>query len=420
MMRRLLLVAVALLGLAAGLHLSGVMPLDQIVSWDKLKTIALPEKAAEAAPRAGERIFAPAVSVARVKPREFTETVLVTGTLVAREEILVGPEIEGLRVLEVMADEGDRVVKGQPLAKLVQVTLEAQVAQNDASLARAAAAVAQAESSITQAEARVAEARNAFERAKPLRQSGYLAESVFDQRESAARTADSQLVAARDGLKVAIAEREQVEAQRRELDWRRARTDVMAPADGIVSRRNARIGAMASSTAEPMFRIVAKGEVELDAEVAEASISKLREGQTAKVEVAGLPPVDGTVRLVSPEVDKATRLGRVRISLGDKPGLRVGAFGRATIETASGRGLAVPASAVLYSDDGATTVLVVIGDRVETRAVKLGLASSSSVQVSEGLREGEVVVAKSGTFLRGGDVVRPVHADDARTSEVRS
>ena len=146
-------------------------------------------------------------------------------------------------MLEVLVDEGDRVKKGQVLARLVNDTLDAQLAQNDANLARSAAAIAQAESAITQAEARLEEARNAHERGKPLRQSGYIAESVMDQREAAAKTAEALLTSARDGLKVAHAERGQIEAQRRELTWRRSKTDITAPADGLVSRRTAQASA---------------------------------------------------------------------------------------------------------------------------------------------------------------------------------
>jgi RND family efflux transporter MFP subunit len=346
--------------------------------------------------------------VVRVAPADFTETVLATGSLVAREEILVGPEVEGLRVTEVVADEGQRVKKGDVLAKLVADTLEAQVAQNDAGLARATAAIAQAKSSIVQAEARLVESRNAYERAKPLRTAGHMAESAFDQREQAARTAEAQLLAAQDGLKVAEADKAQVEAQRRELMWRRGRTEVVAPADGIISRRIARVGGFAAGSAEPMFRIVAKGEVELDAEVVETRLAGVKEGQDARVEVTGLGTIAGKVRLVSPEVDKSTRLGRVRIYLGDNPGLRVGAFARGTIETAKGAGLAVPASAVLYSPDGSALVQVVREGRVETRRIKTGLAAASLIEVKEGLSEGDLVVARSGTFLRDGDAVRPV------------
>jgi RND family efflux transporter MFP subunit len=363
-------------------------------------------------------LFAPVVTVARVSPADFTETVLATGSLVAREEILVVPEVEGLRITEVLADEGQRVEKGQVLARLVSDTLDAQLAQNDAALARTAAAIAQAKSSIVQAEARLVESRNALERAKPLRQSGHLTEAVYDQREQAARTAEAQLAAARDGLRVAEAERAQVEAQRRELTWRRGRVEVRAPADGIISRRMARVGGYAAGAAEPLFRIVAKGELELDAEVVETRLAAIAAGQEARVAVAGLGEVAGTVRLVSPEVDKATRLGRVRIFLGDNPGLRVGAFARANIATAASSGLAVPASAVLYGPDG-PTVQVVRGDRVETRSIKTGLAANALVEVRGGLADGDLIVARAGTFLRDGDTVRPVPAETAAKAEAR-
>src|SRR5262245_65514173 len=150
-----------------------------------------------------------------------------------------------------------RVSKGDVLARLVSDTLEAQLAQNDAALARAEAASAQARSGIVQAEARLLEANNAFERAKPLRAAGHLAESAYDQREQAARTAEAQLLAARDGLKVAEADTGQIEAQRRELLWRRGRTEVIAQGDGVVSSRLARIGGFAAGRAAHGFGIVA-------------------------------------------------------------------------------------------------------------------------------------------------------------------
>jgi HlyD family secretion protein len=359
----------------------------------------------------------PAVSVVKVAQAQFTETVAVSGSLVPRDEILVAPEVEGFRVLELKVDVGDRVKKGDVLATLVQESLDAQLAQNDASLARADAAISQAKSQIVEASARLKEAEAAFERAKPLVKSGYLADATYDQRESAAKTTQAQVVAAQDGLKLADAEKAQVEAQRRELVWRRANTKVTAPADGIVSRRTARIGGMASAAAEPMFRIIARGEVELDAEVIETELAKIAAGQKARITVAGVGEVTGTVRLVSPEVDKATRLGRVRIFLGDDPRLRIGGFARGTIDTARSQGLAVPSSAVVFDSDGAY-VQVVHEGRVARRGIETGLLSGALIEVHKGLAAGDIVVAKAGTFLRDGDAVRAI-LPDAKLSEAR-
>jgi len=379
-----------------------------VQEWRKSKTLAASNDQATAPP---------AVSIIKVAEAAFTEKVAVAGSLVPRDEILVAPEVDGFRVLDLKVDEGDRVKKGDVLATLVQESLDAQLAQSDAALARAEAAISKAQSQIVEANARVAESEAAFERAKPLKKSGYLSASTYDQREAAAKSSQAQLVAARDGLKLAQAEKAQVEAQRRELAWRRANTKVTAPADGLVSRRTARIGGLASAAAEPMFRIIARGEVELDAEVIETELAKVADGQKARITVAGVGDVSGTVRLVSPEVDKATRLGRVRIFLGDDPKLRIGSFARGTIETAKSRGLAVPSSAVVFDTEGAF-VQVVNDGRVFRRNIKTGLFSGALVEVREGLAEGDVIVAKAGTFLRDGDAVRAV-LPDAKISEAQ-
>ncbi len=359
----------------------------------------------------------PAVSVVEVVTAEFTETAVVSGSLVPRDEILVTPEVEGFRVLDLRVDESDRVKKGDVLATLVSESLDAQIAQNDASLARADAAISRARSEIVAATARLEEATSAFERAKPLQNSGYLSKSTFDQREAAATTAQAQLVAARDGLKLAQAEKGQVEAQRRGLEWRLANTKVTAPEDGLISRRDARIGAMASASAEPMFHIVARGEVELDAEVIETELARIHVGQKARIDVAGVGEVTGTVRLISPEINADTRLGRVRIFLGDDPKLRIGGFARGVIDTAEARGLSVPTAAVVFDSSGAF-VQVVRDGRVERRVIETGLVAAGLVEVREGLALGDVVVAKAGTFLRDGDAVRPVHPN-SKISEAR-
>jgi len=405
------LVALVLIGLGGAVaYYKKLLPFQSAAGSETSLT-----KKAAAAPSARE--LRPSVSVAAALPSQFVDSILVTGTLVPRHEILVAAEVEGLRVVELTAEEGDTVIKGQLLARLEQETLDAQLAHNQATLERATAAIAQARSQIAQAEARLEEAKASFERAEPLRQSGAVSEAVYDQRLAASRTTEAQLVAARNGLKLAEAELAQVQAQRRELTWKRSKTEIRAPADGIVSRRTSRIGGMPAAAGEPMFRIIGAGEIELEAEVPEFSVPRLKEGQLARIAVAGVGDVVGHIRLVSPEIDRVSRLGKVRIALGASRALRIGAFGRGRIDIAQSKGLAVPASAVMHTSEGAR-VLVVKNDVVETRAVSIGLAMSDQIEIVGGLSEGELVVAKSGTFLRQGDRVRP-HRPGAHTvSEV--
>lgn len=380
---------------------------------EKRQTEAIQAERMEAA----KPTAAPAVTVSKVTTNDFVETAVVSGSLIPREEILVSPEIEGLRVLQLLADEGDRVKKGDILARLVSEQIDAQIAQNQANLARSVAAIAQAESQIAQAEAQAKEAAAQLERAEPLKKSGYLSGATYDQRESAARTTAAQLVAARDGLTAAKADKAQVEAQGRELQWRRSNTDVTAPQDGVISRRNARMGALASSIGEPMFRIIQRGEIELDAEIVETELKNVKVGQKAVVSVPQIGDFEGKVRLVSPEVDKTTRLGRVKIFLGSNPQLRIGSYARGLIETARSRGLGIPTSAVTF-DQGTNFVQVVIDNKVKKQAVRLGLISGDLVEVKDGLNNSDLVVTRAGTFLRDGDTVRPV-VPEAKLSEVR-
>lgn len=312
------------------------------------------EHKAEPADGAKAPAYLPAISVVRVANADFVETVMISGSLVPREEIVVSPEIEGFRVVDLYADAGSEVKKGQVLARLVADQLDAQLAQNDANLAGADAAIARAQSQITEAEARAQEAQAQLARAVPLKQSGYLSGSVFDQRESAARSSKALAVAARDALKSAQAQRLEVEAQRRELEWKRSNTQVTSPVDGFVSRRNAHIGAIASAAGDPMFRIIQNGEIELDAEVIEMDLVKVKENQKARINVPGVGDYDGTVRLVSPEIDKTTRLGRVKIFLGKKPELRIGTFARGVIETGRSNGIAVAPASIMFNPQAPT------------------------------------------------------------------
>jgi len=355
-----------------------------------------------------EVVDAPVVSVVKASVADFVETAGVSGSLVAREETLVSPEIEGFRVLELNVEEGMEVKKGQVLARLVPDQLEAQTAQMDANKARAEAAIAQARSQLTEAEARFKEAQAQLERAEPLKKQGYLSGSVYDQRESAAHTAEAQVAAARDGLKATEAGLAQVNAQRRELDWKLGNTEIKAPTDGIVSRRTARIGALASGSGEPMFRIISNGEIELDAEIVETDLGKVHPGQKAHITVPGVGDLDGKVRLVSTEVDKTTRIGHARIFLGKNPSLRIGAFARGTIDTADSRGVAIPPSALQFETDGAFVLVVGSDNTVDKRQVTTGLVSKGIVEIKSGLKEGDVVVARAGTFLRSGDRIAPV------------
>jgi multidrug efflux pump subunit AcrA (membrane-fusion protein) len=129
---------------------------------------------------------APAVTVVEAQLRPFRDQIFVSGTLVAREEALVGAQVDGLRIDAVLAEDGDRVREGQVLARLDRSQLEALVAGSDAAIARADAAIAQAQSQILQFQATGGQAIADYNRAKQLGP-GVLSQATLDQRLAAAR-----------------------------------------------------------------------------------------------------------------------------------------------------------------------------------------------------------------------------------------
>ena len=380
------------------------------VALDRFGAPARPQCAPEAAKAEPPReIEPPAVSVATAETRRFTDRLFVSGTLVAREEVMVAPKIADLTIVEIDAEDGDRVQKGQLLAKLDRSQLDALAAQNDAAAARAEAAVAQAKSNIAQAEAQMDFAANDFDRARKLG-AGVMAASTVEQRETNMKSTQALLAGAKNALAVAEADRRAREAERQELNVRIARTEVRAPVAGLVSRRSAKLGAVASLAGEPLFRIVEDGAIDLDAEVPEQWLARLTPGMTASLTLPGVAaPVTGVVRRVDQEVDKAARVGKARIALGDVAHARLGAFASGKVDLVSRDGVGAPATAVNREGD-AGVALVVNDGKVEGRKVTLGIVEGDTIEILTGVKPGEVLVARAASFLRPGDRVRPTPA----------
>jgi HlyD family secretion protein len=186
-----------------------------------------------------------------------------------------------------------------------------------------------------------------------------------------------------------------------------AATTVQAPAGGMIIGTTAQVGAVASLSAPPLFRIVVGREIELQAEVPTVRVAKLKPGQSARVEVAGLGEVVGRLRFIAPDIDPQAQATRVRISLGKDDRLRVGTFAAGLVEVGTICAPTISLSAVLYGPQG-PIVQVVRNNRIETRPIPVGLIAGDKVQIREGLNEGDLVVVRAGSFLREGDEVRPV------------
>ena len=182
--------------------------------------------------------------------------------------------------------------------------------------------------------------------------------------------------------------------------------NVTAPVAGVIASSTATIGAPASARGETLFSIIARSEYDLVGMVPVEDIGKLQANQTASINIIGAGTVQGVVRRVAPTVEANSQLGQVFIAITTNRRLLINSSGRATIRTTQSCGLSVPLAAVLYSSAG-TVVQVVKRERIETRRVEIGLMSGGTVEIKEGLTEGDDVVARAGSLLREGDPVRP-------------
>jgi multidrug efflux pump subunit AcrA (membrane-fusion protein) len=193
-----------------------------------------------------------------------------------------------------------------------------------------------------------------------------------------------------------------------------APTSLRAPAAGLITEVRTAVGAPASPQAGPMFRISVNNEIELDAEVPSVHLLKLNPGATVRISRDNAPDLVGRVRLVSPQIDRTTQLGHIRISLTNNPSLKVGMFARANIDAKRSCGVAIPRTAIDH-----LTVQVVKGNTVETRKVRVGLTSDTSTEILEGLDVGEIVVADAGSSLHDGDQIKTMFADEFDRTRVR-
>lgn len=335
------------------------------------------------------------VTVVRAAPADMAQTLRLSGTLSAREDIAVSTPLQGLKIVAVYADAGDTVKRGQVLAQLEDVNADSQLRQTEAQLARAKA-------QLRSQQAAAAEAAATLKRYRPLAEADALSRQELDQQKSAAATAAANVEAAKADIA-------QLQAQLKDSRNQRGKTQIVAPADGVIAKRNAEAGALTGPDA--LFHIIKDGTVELAADAGADELPLLQNGARAQVSVRGRDEaVGGTVRLVPPEIDSSTRLGKVRITLAHSDGLYTGTYGEANIRLPSYRAAAaLPETAVSFDSEGKASVLAVDGNgRVSRVAVTAGRKQGGMVEIVSGLENGRAVVRRASAFVNEGDTVKAV------------
>ena len=364
---------------------------------------------AEAAPAPAAAVL-PAITVSTVARVTLRDRVLASGLVGPVERVQVPPLIEGQPIRSLLVDVGDTVAAGQVLAQLSSATLELQKSQFLATLASARAAIAQVEAQLIEARSSADEAQRVNVRTTTLKNQGTASQAAADQAAAAAISATARVAVATQSLAAAEAQLTLVEAQIATVDLQLSRTRVIAPVAGVVVERNAQLGGVASAAGPAMFVLIRDGALELRADVAEPDLLRLAVGQRAQLVAVGTDAaLTGTVRLVEPAIDTATRMGRARISIDAPEQMRAGMFVDASILVAERAGLSVPVTALGSGTEG-TTVMRVRGGLVERLAVVTGIRDRGMIEIVSGLAIGDLVVTKAAAFVRDGDHINPVPA----------
>jgi RND family efflux transporter MFP subunit len=290
-----------------------------------------------------------------VEKTDLAVGVPVSGALAPRHDVAITSPFAGEVLDAVLVDEGQRVRRGQVLARFRTL-----VASPAAASAEAAYRIATTD----------------YQRMKNLFEKGAASQADLDNAEATMRSA---------------------EANRASANQRLAETSVRAPIDGVIARRDVQSGDRVGD-GDPMFRLVNTSELEFQATVPAEYARRVKVGATVSLSVSGIAagPIEGRVDRVNAVADAATRQVRVYVIVPNRDGRLAGdlfASGNLLLERARGV-VAVPPAAVRRDASGASFVWVANGGTIARRDVTTGLADEGAdrVEVLSGLAAGDVAI----------------------------
>ena len=355
------------------------------VVWAVTRAPAKPTNAQASAPK-------PALTVTTTQPQtaQLPITLSANGNITAWQEAVVGSESNGLRLSEVRVNVGDTVRAGQVLASFAAESVLADVAQTKANLA--------------EAEANALDAAGNAERARSLQATGALSTQQINQYETSAQTAKARADAARATLAV--------------QQLRLKHTQVLAPDSGVISARNATVGAVVPSGTE-LFRLIRQGRLEWRAEVTSSELGRLPVGTAVTLTAANGAQVTGKVRTLAPTVDVQTRAALVYVDLPTGAAVKAGMFAKGEFTLGMSGALTVPQQAVVVRDGFSYVFRLNTDSRVSQLKVQAGRRLGDRVEVLDGLTPETVLVVSGAGFLNDGDLVKNVPVSDSNPPQAQ-
>jgi HlyD family secretion protein len=316
--------------------------------------------------------------------RELALKLPANGTVTAWQEAIIGSEANGLRLVSVNANVGDKVSKGQVLATFATEQVSAEVAQ--------------AQASFTEAQANAFDAAVNADKARTLQASGALSEQQINQYLTADKSAKARLEVAKAALAV-----QQV---------RLRQTRLLAPDSGVISSRSATLGAVVGSGTE-LFKMIRGGRLEWRAEVTSTEMAGIQPGTQANVTAASGAQVVGKVRMMAPTVDSATRNALVYVDLPANANIKAGMYAKGEFVLGASNVLSLPQQALVLRDGFTYAMRLEPGNKISQVKLQTGRRVGDAVEILQGAKTGEQFVASGAAFLADGDTVKVVAAQAA-------
>jgi RND family efflux transporter MFP subunit len=331
------------------------------------------------------------VELAAVKRGDMSESISVVGNLIGAATVEAVPKVSG-RLEAVTVRLGDRVSRGQRLAKIEDQEIVEQVRQAQASYDVAGATIRQREADLKLAQTNLDRSRNLFERQ-------LIPKQTFDD-------TDAKYQAAVAALDLARAQYAQAQARLDELKINLANTEIVSPVSGFIGKRALDPGAWVTPNSS-FISVVDIGVVRLVANVVEKDLRRITQGMRADVTVDAFPgeKFEGRIAHVAPILDPATRTAQIEVEV-QNPNFRLKPGMYAKVDFVVERRnntLIVPANAIVDLNGKKGVFLPDEGDVARFKPVTIGMSQPELVEVVDGLPEGTRVVTTGAAALREGD-----------------
>lgn len=363
-----------------------------------------------------EAAATPRAAVVPVMRQAVSKNLTVAGEFLPFQEVELHAKVAGF-IRKINVDIGDKVRTGEVLATLEVPELTAQVSGAEAGVRHSQEEIALAKSQVARAEADHNALHAAAERLKQAAAArpGMIAQQELDDAEAKDAASEAQVAVAKATVAAQQQQMDIAKAEHQHYSSLASYSQITAPFNGIVTWRYADTGALiqagtSNAGSMPVVKVAQVNVLRLRIPIPESLAAYVRDGDTADVQVQATGDhFTGKVVRTTGALDPATRSLQVEVDVpNSKSNLTPGMYADVTLQIAGNpNALIVPVQAVDRETNGVSVLVVGADDKVQRRRVRTGLETPNSVQILDGVHEGERVIVGNLTSFEPGQKVSP-------------